>query len=405
MDNSALQILARVLVTYSLDVRPGEVVVISGATVSEPLLLTLFAQVLEVGGLPVVRLTAEVSHQTRLNFSGSDHIRYLNPLGLAEGCAIDCSIGIWSKSLSKNRRGLAHFAESSEQNVPVPLLPDGSWIGSKSDEATPDKSQSCAQRQPEDESPFESDPCELGAQLRWVATEYPTEAAARAAGMSLVEYEDCLLRAGRLDSADPVAAWREVHDRQQRVCDYLQKADELRLVTPQGTDLTVGIAGRPWFNSDGHYNFPDGEVCTAPIAEAVDGVIYSSFPVVHESEVIEGIRLQVEGGQVVDAGARRGEQHLFKLLDKDAGARRLGEVALGTNFAVTRYLGSLLLDEKMGGTFHIALGAAYPQMGGGNQSAIHCDIVGDLHQGGRVEADGRVISRNGRFLNPAWPCP
>jgi aminopeptidase len=117
------------------------------------------------------------------------------------------------------------------------------------------------------------------------------------------------------------------------------------------------------------------------------------------------VRLAFRAGRVVEASAREGEDFLTALLDQDAGARVLGEVALGCNPAVTRHTRNALLDEKIGGTFHLALGASYPRTGGTNQSALHWDLVGDLRRGGRVEADGRVLSENGLFLDPEWPGP
>jgi aminopeptidase len=366
MTDQALQALARVLIDYSLNVKPGEVVLISGAPVSEPLLVALFQQILNVGGVGAVRLTGEVCRQATLDFSGSDRARYVNPLGLEQGHAIDCSIGIWSVI----------------------------------DDPPPDHDQSIAELPPDGKDLIEH---VSSGPFRWVATEYPTLAAARTAGMSLKEYSDYLSLAGLLDSPNPLAAWRAIHDRQQRLCEFFQRAREMRIATAHGTDLTLGIAGRPWFNADGHFNFPDGEVCTAPIEDAVNGVICGSFPVVHHSQRIEESRLKFKDGQVVDAAARQGEQFLFEILDCDPGARRIGELALGTNYNITRYTGTLLLDEKMGGTCHLALGAAVPQVGGNNRSAIHTDIVCDLHHGGWVEIDGQIISRDGRFAPSIWP--
>src|SRR5690606_8200974 len=110
-------------------------------------------------------------------------------------------------------------------------------------------------------------------------------------------------RAGLLHLDDPAAAWREVSERQQRVVDYLDGKRELRFVTPQGTDLRLGIEGRKWINCDGHENFPDGEVFTGPIEDATEGVVEYSFPAVHGGREVEGIRLVFRQGRVVDATA------------------------------------------------------------------------------------------------------
>ena len=134
-------------------------------------------------------------------------------------------------------------------------------------------------------------------------------------------------------------------------------------------------------------------------------IVVFEFPVVHGGREVLGTRLVFRGGRVVAASALKGEEFLLRMLDQDAGSRTLGEVALGCNYAITRHTRNTLFDEKIGGTFHLALGAAYPESGGKNQSALHWDMVGDLRQGGRIEADGKVISENGRFLNPDWPSP
>ena len=93
------------------------------------------------------------------------------------------------------------------------------------------------------------------------------------------------------------------------------------------------------------------------------------------------------------------------MMDQDKGGRVLGEIAVGTNYSITDYTRNTLFDEKIGGTFHAALGAAYPESGGKNKSALHWDMVCDLRKGGRIEVDGKTIARDGRFLNKSWPQP
>jgi aminopeptidase len=239
--------------------------------------------------------------------------------------------------------------------------------------------------------------------LRWVATQFPCQAAAQEADMSLAEYEDFVFAAGMLDQDDPAAAWNVLSERQARLVGFLQTVRELRFVTAAGTDLRVGVGGRTWINCDGHENFPDGEVFTGPREDATEGTVCFDFPAVRGGREVLGVRLVFRAGRVVEASAAKGEEFLFQMLDQDEGARVLGEVALGCNYAITRHTRNTLFDEKIGGTFHVALGAAYPESGGTNQSALHWDMVCDLRQGGRIEADGRVISENGRFREPNWP--
>ena len=205
--------------------------------------------------------------------------------------------------------------------------------------------------------------------------------------------------------ADPIAAWRELSSRQQRLVDYLNDKSEIRFITPTGTDLQLGIAGRTWINCDGHENFPDGEVFTGPIEDATQGTVCYSFPAVHGGREVDGIRLEFRDGKVTSATAEKGESFLHTMLDQDAGAKTLGEIAIGTNYAIDRYTKNTLFDEKIGGTFHGALGAAYPESGGLNQSCLHWDMVCDLRLGGQIIVDGEPISENGRFTNSSWPQP
>ncbi|PHR93856.1 MAG: aminopeptidase, partial [Blastopirellula sp.] len=192
---------------------------------------------------------------------------------------------------------------------------------------------------------------------------------------------------------------------QQKLTDYLNGKKEIRFVTPQGTDLTLGLEGRTWHNSDGKKNFPDGEVYTGPLETATEGVVCYSFPAVHGGRESDGVILKFAGGKVVDASATKNEDFLISMLDQDAGARIVGEIALGTNYSIQQYSKNTLFDEKIGGTFHAAVGASYPETGGINQSGLHWDMVCDLRQGGQIFVDGELISENGRFLNPEYPQP
>jgi aminopeptidase len=172
-------------------------------------------------------------------------------------------------------------------------------------------------------------------------------------------------------------------------------------VTANGSDLRIGVAGRPWRNGAGRENFPDGEVFTSPIEDATEGTVVFDFPAILAGERVQGVRLTFRGGQVVEATATYGESWLVRMLDQVPGARQLAEVAIGCNYAIDRPLGHPLVDEKIGGTFHVALGAL-PQASG-QHSPLHGDLIADLRPGGQIEADGRIISENGRFVDPQWP--
>jgi aminopeptidase len=242
-------------------------------------------------------------------------------------------------------------------------------------------------------------------ELRWVGTQFPTTASAQDAEMSVYDYSDFVFKAGLLHLPDPVAAWKKVADTQQRLVDFLDTKKEIRVIG-KDTDLRVGVEGRKWINCNGRENFPDGEVFTGPIETATEGKIRYSFPAVHGGRESHDITLIFKAGKVVEAHATKGEEFLLKMIDQDAGARTLGEFAIGTNFGITQYTKNTLFDEKIGGTCHAALGAAYPESGGKNDSALHWDMVCDLRQPGcRIEADGEVILKEGKFTRDGWPNP
>jgi aminopeptidase len=366
--------LAGVLVRYSTAVRPGELVSLVGPSSAEVLLVALYREVLAAGGHPQVRMTPEACEELLYQHGSTEQLAFLNPLEVRELEVSDVVIYILASLCSPE---LAHVDPARQAQHHRPRLPLLRLFRQRTETRS----------------------------LRWAAVQFPGEAAARDAGMKLTEYQDFFWRAGMLDRPDPVAAWRLLGERQANLACYLQTVRELHITTPQGTDLRVGVAGRTWINCAGQENFPDGEVFTAPVDGATEGTAVFPWPMAYAGREIEGVRLVFRAGRVVEATAARGEDVLQGLLDLDVGARVPGEVALGCNYAIDRATRNTLLDEKIGGAFHVALGAAYPQSGGRNQSGLHWDLVADLRHGGRVEGDGRLISTDGRFLNPAWPQP
>lgn len=214
--------------------------------------------------------------------------------------------------------------------------------------------------------------------------------------MSLHDYEEFVYGAGLLFEPDPVQAWKNLAARQQAIINWLSDKQTIHITGP-GTDLTVSVAARTWINDTGHENFPGGEVFTGPIEDSTQGVIQFTFPAFYQGREVTGVRLAFERGVVVEATATSDEDYLNKMLDMDAGARRLGEFAFGTNPGIQTFTKNTLFDEKIGGTLHMALGRAYPETGGENVSALHWDMVYDLRGGSEVTVDGKAFSRNGEF--------
>ncbi len=372
MYDPRIEKLAGVLVGYSTGVKPGDLVRISGPPVARPLVAAIYRAVLKAGGHPTVAMVPDECAEIKLDEASEEQLRFEDPLDLFMVERVDVSIGIWGQDNTKALSGADPKRQAMVSQARKRYL------------------NRFLQRAAEGE-------------LRWVGTQFPCHAAAQDAQMSLAAYEQFVFQAGLLDEEEPAAAWRQISERQQRMADYLNGIREIRFTTPEGTDLRLGVEGRRWINCDGHENFPDGEVFTGPVEDATEGVVCYSFPAVHGGREVDGIRLVFREGRVVDASAAKGQEFLLAMLEQDPGARILGEIALGTNYAIEQYTKNTLFDEKIGGTFHAAIGTAYPETGGKNESALHWDMVCDLRSGGKVFADGKVIGENGQFVNTEWP--
>jgi aminopeptidase len=177
----------------------------------------------------------------------------------------------------------------------------------------------------------------------------------------------------------------------------LADAREIRFEA-EGTDLRLRVDGRSWINSDGRRNMPSGEVFTGPLEDSANGTITFGVPSSPRGIEVADVELRFRGGQVVAGRARRGDGYLQHALETDGGARFLGELGIGTNQGIRRATGSILLDEKMAGTVHLALGRSYPETGGRNASALHWDLICDLREGGRLSVDGEQIVSNGTVV-------
>jgi aminopeptidase len=358
--------LARLLVEYSLAVRPGDMVLIGAPVTAAPLVREVYRHALRAGGHPEVRLHVEEAEQVLLAEGSEEQIAWVNRTNVEEAEQCDCRLYVLAPQNTRALTGADPVRQALAEAAAQPVL--GTLLERSA-----------------------------RGELRSVVTALPTHALAQEAGMSLAAYARFLFGACRLGEADPVASWRELGERLARLVEWLAGVRELRVVGP-GTDLSVPVAGRRWIAADGRENMPDGEVFTAPHEDGVEGAIAFALPALYSGQVIEGVRLVLRGGEVVEATARRGEALLHEMLRVDDGARRVGEFAFGLNDLIQRATGETLLDEKIGGTIHLALGHAYEECGGTNRSALHWDLVCDLREGGEVYADGALVYRDGRFV-------
>jgi aminopeptidase len=236
-------------------------------------------------------------------------------------------------------------------------------------------------------------------EFKWVTTLYPTQAYAQDAEMSLSEYEDFVFGAchAGLDDEDPVGYWTGMQREQQRLVDALVGHDQV-VVRGPSVDLTLSIKGRRFLNACGEHNMPDGEIFTGPVETSVNGWVRFGFPAVYQGNEVQGVELRFKEGRVAEAQAERNGGFLLRMLDTDAGSRFVGEFAIGNNYGIDRFTGQILFDEKIGGSFHLALGNSYPQTGGVNKSAIHWDLICDLRSGGSITVDDELLYRDGRFM-------
>jgi len=377
MNDPRVEKLARVLVGYSTGVKKDDVVQIRGGTVAEPLVLALAAEVVKAGGHPLIRVTPEEITEILCRYGSDRQLAYVSPLAKREFRSVDVAISVWAHN---NTRSLSNVDPRKQQLLSKARKPILDIFMKRAASKGPDR-------------------------LRWTGTQFPCQASAQDAEMSLSEYEDFVYAGGLLHLPNPVAAWKKIHVAQQRLVDRLNKARQIRFVAPGGTDLRMSVRGRKWVNCSGHENFPDGEVFTAPLEDSTEGEVHYTFPAVYGGREVQDVVLSFKGGKVVDARAGKNEDYLFKMMDQDRGGRTLGEIAIGTNYAIKRFSRNTLFDEKIGGTFHAALGAAYPETGGTNKSGLHWDMVCDLRKGGRIEVDGELLLKNGRFANARFPQP
>jgi aminopeptidase len=358
--------LAEVLVDYSTDVVPGQLVLLETTPLAAPLLRALFRRVLDAGGHPQVRIGLEGAAESLLEEGSDEQLEWVNPVRREEFERADARIQVEATSNTRHLSGV----EPARQALLARAR------------------QSLRDRYLERAAAGE---------LRSVVTLFPTDSAAQDAAMSLRQYEDFVYRAGFLDREDPVRAWGELGERLGRLAERLEERRELRVVA-EDTDLTVGVEGRTWIACDGKENFPDGEVFTGPVETSAEGHIRFSYPASFAGRMVRDVTLRFEDGEVVKAHASEGEPFLREMLAMDEGARRVGEFAFGMNDAVEEFTGHTLFDEKIGGTIHLALGRSYPESGGVNQSALHWDLVCDLRSGSEVYADGELVYRDGAFV-------
>jgi aminopeptidase len=364
--------LAELVVGYSLDLREGQIVRIDGPETAAPLVLEVYRAALRAGAHAYTNVALEGLTERLLAHGSDEQIAYVSPIARNEIASIDALVTIWSSAdtraygrvdLERNRQYLASRRQLSNAYWERVAVGDARWVG----------------------------------------TLFPDHAHAQQAEMSLREYEAFVYGACHVaGDEDPVAHWRSVAASLEARAAELAGVRELRVVGPD-TDLHLDVAGRSWRPACGEHNMPDGEVYTSPVEAGTEGEIRFTLPTIFVNREVEDIRLRFEGGRVVQAEAARGEDYLLSLLDMDDDARIAGEFAFGLNYEIDRHTRNILLDEKIGGTVHLALGSGFSELGGRAKSGLHWDLICDLRQEGEVYADGELIWKSGRFVHEPQP--
>jgi len=358
--------LAEVLVNYSTEVKQGDKVFIQGGAAAAPLLRAVVTEVLRAGGLPLPLVGLPGMDELMYALGSDEQLQHIpEPMALVME-TYDVMISLMS---SENTKALS--------NVP----PQRMMLASRAKRGL---MATLMQRAAKGE-------------VRWVGTLFPTRAYAQDAEMSLREYEEFVFGACLPEFEDPAGYWNRFSAWQQTIVDVLDTKERLRVVGPD-VELAMSIAGRSFVNCDGKRNMPDGEVFTGPVEDSVEGHVRFSYPSTYSGRTLQGIHLWFEKGKVVKATADKDDAFLQQMLKTDEGARYVGEFAVGTNKGITRATGNILFDEKIGGSFHMALGAGMPETGSTNQSSIHWDMVCDLKDGGEIYADDELVYKDGAFL-------
>ena len=358
--------LADLLVNYSVGVKPGDKVVIQGETSGEPLIKEVYAKVLQAGGYPFAMPTIPGLEEFVYKYGNDEQLKFLpEPLKLVMS-TYDARISILSEV---NTKALSNV----------------------------DPAKSVIRSQARSELMKIFMKRSASGELRWVVGSYPTNALAQDAEMSLTDYEDFVYSACLPDMNDPIGYWQRFSARQQNIVNWLKGKQAIHVVG-KDTDLRLSIAGRNFENCDGKMNMPDGEVFTGPVEDSIEGHVYFSYPAINSGREVTGVRLTFEKGEVVKATAEKNQDYLIKTIATDEGSKRVGEFAIGTNEGIKKFTHEILFDEKIGGSFHMALGSGYPETGSKNESAIHWDMVCDLRDGGEIWVDNTLFYKNGKFV-------
>ncbi len=365
MADPRVEKLAKTMVEYSVKVKPKDWVVISTSMTAEPLAAEVLRYVLRAGGYPSIQMGSDRFGEIVFAEANDDQLKHITP-----------------------------FDRMPFEDAPVFIALNASENTRNLSGSDPQKLQA---RQAARKDVFATYmKRSASGELRWTLTNYPCHAYAQEADMSLADYEDFVYKATFADQPDPVKMWNDVEANQERLVKWLKGRKKLHLQSPN-IDVTMSIEGRGFINSSATHNMPGSEIFTGPVEDSVNGWVNYTYPAIHIGREVEGVHLEFKDGKVIKSTAEKNEDFLNTTLDTDAGARILGELGIGTNYSIDKFTKSILYDEKIGGTIHMALGFSILETGGVNQSAIHWDMVCDMRKDSQITVDGELFFKDGKF--------
>jgi aminopeptidase len=365
MTDAHVEKLAKVLVNYSLELKPGQTFWLRTTPLAEELNLAIYEEAVKAGAHVFVDQRMPGAEEIFFKYASDKQLDYISPVRKILAEDFDASLYIDAEHNSRSLSGI-----------------DGARMA-RTRKAFAELFHKTMKRAAE-------------GTYRWCVTVYPTHAMAQDADMSLSDYREFVYGACMLNEADPVAFWREEGRKQTDLAQWLKGHDRVAL-KGANVDVTLSIKDRLFEISDGKYNLPDGEIFTSPLEDSVNGWIRFKYPALYDGQEVTDIELWFENGRVVKEKAEKNQALLTSLLNTDAGARTLGEWGIGTNYGIQRFSKNMLFDEKIGGTIHFAVGLGFPECGGKNESGLHWDMLCDMADS-EITVDEELFYRNGKVV-------
>lgn len=356
---------AEVLIRYSLNIQPGETVVIRTSFEGSDLALAAYREALLAGGHPELFGTFKDSDEIFYQYANKNQLSYISETEkfMAEHFDALLVIGAPSNTKSLSNVNPKSVRISSEAKGVIYMI--------------------VRERAAKNE-------------LKWCYTTFPTNALAQESEMGLLEYQKFVFDACYLNFSDPSEQWKKQSEFQNEL---VKRLEGKKSVVLKGTniDMQLSIDGRRFLVADGKFNFPDGEIFTSPVENSANGWVRFSYPVIYNGREVENVELWFEDGKVIKEVASKNQAFLTEILNTDNGSRIMGEFGIGTNKNIQKFTKNMLYDEKIAGTIHIAVGSGFPEIGSQNKSAIHWDMLCDMSDA-TITVDGEIFYKDGDFV-------